>query len=39
METKNCKIDWNWWKEQVLKGFVPYTTYRMARLKEKLKGK
>lgn len=37
--SKQNKEYWAYWWEQVEKGFVPETAYRMAKLREKLEKK
>lgn len=31
------KMNWKWWWEQVLKGNIPEYTYRIARMREKIR--
>ena len=32
------KIDWKWWKKQVVKGYVPQNVYARALMRSKKKG-
>lgn len=33
-----AKVDWKFWWEQVLKGVIPESVYRMAKIREQSKG-